>query len=218
MTDLEHILRLNLEFEGALRVMQARPDSGAIDIARQKLHELAEAFDAWDGANSSSAAVVAAAPVHTVTPVEIKEDEAVGGEEGPLDEPDAYEVPLDGTIVEDDIEAAEYAEPEYEPADEPAPESAPEPEETAAPEPVKIENPTRGDIRANLTLNDKFLFKRELFEGNERELNETLDLISSMGSLEEAEEYIFHDLAWDPDSAVVKEFHGLIYNYFKSIK
>lgn len=206
MTDLEHILRLNLEFEGALRVMQARPDSGAVDIAREKLHMLTEAFDAYDAATNREV-VPEPEPEHVEAPLtheDIKEDEALGGEEGPMDEPDAYDVPIHGTVVEDDAEAAEVA----------ATEEIADPQ----PEPVKIETTARGDIRANLTLNDKFLFKRELFGGNDREFNETLDLISSMGSLDEAEEYIFHDLAWDPDSAVVKEFHGLIYNYFKSIK
>lgn len=70
------------------------------------------------------------------------------------------------------------------------------------------------DIRRNLTLNDKFMFKRELFNDSIEEFNDTLDLISAMNSYDEALEYLCDDLAWDPENPAVKEFLNLAANYF----
>ncbi len=74
--------------------------------------------------------------------------------------------------------------------------------------------PVFRDIRKNLTINDKFLFKRELFNGSNEEFNDTLDLISTMHSLAEAEEYLYEDMALDPDNDTVKDFIALVTNYF----
>ena len=67
-----------------------------------------------------------------------------------------------------------------------------------------------------LTLNDKFLFRRELFNGSDAELNDTLDLIASMDSLHEAEEYLYDDLQLDPENESVRDFMNILTTYFSS--
>lgn len=70
------------------------------------------------------------------------------------------------------------------------------------------------DIRRAFTLNDRFRFRRELFENSEARFVDALEVISAMTSFEEAEEYFYDDLCWDPDSDHVKEFMQKVNNHF----
>lgn len=71
------------------------------------------------------------------------------------------------------------------------------------------------EIRRAFTLNDRFRFRRELFENSEARFVEALDVISAMSSYDEAEEYFYDDLCWDPDNEEVKEFMQKVYNHFR---
>ena len=125
---------------------------------------------------------------------EVKYDEAENGELAPNPEPTEAEVPASGEIVETDIEAAEVAAPKV----------------AAAPV------PRREDIRSRLTLNDKFLFKRELFNGSDAEMADTFALISSMDSAAEAREYLLHDMQWNEKDPTVEAFLNIVDSYFRS--
>ncbi len=72
------------------------------------------------------------------------------------------------------------------------------------------------DLRQAFTLNDKFLFRRELFGGSDQELSDTIDLLTAMHSLDEAREYLLDDLQWNPDNDVVKDFLDIVTNHFKT--
>lgn len=72
------------------------------------------------------------------------------------------------------------------------------------------------DLRKAFTLNDKFLFRRELFGGSDQELSDTIDLLTAMHTLDEAREYLLDDLQWDPDNDVVKDFLDIVTNHFKT--
>ncbi len=97
-----------------------------------------------------------------------------------------------------------------------------EPPEPATPaKPVEVDDtpaPTRErpDLRRSFTLNDKFMFRRELFADSDAELNDTIDLLMTMDTLDEAREYLLHDLQWDADNATVADFMAIITNYFTS--
>lgn len=125
------------------------------------------------------------------TVTEVKYDEAENGEDAPDVEPSDTQIPFTGTIVEDDAEAEAYA---------PAPQT-------------KKQMP---EFRSLLTLNDKFLFRRELFNGSDSEMSDTLSLIGSMESADEAREYLLHDLQWNESNPVVSDFLQLVNAYFKS--
>lgn len=173
MTDIDKLIRLNIELEGALRVLKDRPSDHAVAVAQEKFATLSELFTELDAEK-------------TETSTEVKEDEATGAEEAPLCEPSAANVPS-APIVESDIQAVN----------------------TSISGPLPI-----GDMRRSLTINDKFLFKRELFGGSDEEFNDTIDLISAMHSKEEAAEYLFDDLAWDRENPTVKEFWAMVSSYF----
>lgn len=121
---------------------------------------------------------------------ELKEEEAVGAESAPMPEPE----------FTDNQGEAEFKEIE----------------KTDNEEGLNVEEPKqeRGDIRKMLTLNDKFLFKRELFGNNDEEFNATLDLLGAMHSFEEAEEYAYEDLRWDKNDPKVNDFMTIVENYF----
>lgn len=99
---------------------------------------------------------------------------------------------------------------------------SPEPPEPASPaKPVEVDDtpaPTRErpDLRRSFTLNDKFMFRRELFADSDAELNDTIELLMTMDTLDEAREYLLHDLQWDADNTTVADFMAIITNYFTS--
>lgn len=70
------------------------------------------------------------------------------------------------------------------------------------------------DIRSALSLNDRYRFRRELFGGSEARMADALDVIAAMHSYDEAEEYFYSDLCWDPENAEVKDFMAIIANHF----
>ena len=57
-----------------------------------------------------------------------------------------------------------------------------------------------------LTLNDKFYFIREVFDGNESDFSDTLEVIDGMDSYAEAEEYITGDMMLDRNNPGVRAF------------
>ena len=70
------------------------------------------------------------------------------------------------------------------------------------------------DLRKAFTLNDHFRFRRELFANSEAELNDTLNLIETMQSYDEAEEYFYNDMGWDAENEDVAEFMAIIKKHF----
>ena len=65
---------------------------------------------------------------------------------------------------------------------------------------------TNESLMAMFSINDKFLYCRELFGSSREEMNEALDVISNMNSTEEIEDYLFNDLCLDSENETVKAF------------
>lgn len=70
------------------------------------------------------------------------------------------------------------------------------------------------DLHRAFSLNDRFRFRRELFANNDVELNDTLNLVETMKSFEEAEDFFYNDLEWDKESPEVVDFMNVIRNHF----
>lgn len=70
------------------------------------------------------------------------------------------------------------------------------------------------DIFKAFTINDKFRFRRELFRNSQEEFDETLYVIAQMNNFDEAEEYFYNDLCWNPESEDVKEFMDVVKKHF----
>lgn len=64
------------------------------------------------------------------------------------------------------------------------------------------------------TLNDRYRFRRELFGNSDAEMIDTLELLGAMASAEEAEEYLFVDLGWNPANDDVADFLAVVRRRF----
>lgn len=69
----------------------------------------------------------------------------------------------------------------------------------------------RNDVApVELTINDKFRFRRELFGNSDVDLADALQIASQMSSIEEIEDYFYNDLCFDPANDTVKDFIRVI--------
>ena len=93
---------------------------------------------------------------------------------------------------------------EDEPKEEPNEESNEESKEESKEE-IKV-NTTPKDIYKVFTINDKFLYRRELFGNSDAQYREALELISRMDSFEEVQDYFLNDLGWNPEDENAKCF------------
>lgn len=87
-----------------------------------------------------------------------------------------------------------------------------------APEPIKLDEMLcrreAKDLTRAFTLNDKFRFTRELFDGDKTRCADALNMLMAMRSLDEARDYLAADLAIDPDSEAGADFITIITNHF----
>ena len=214
--DIPQLINLNIEIEGALRVYAERGSEEALALARSKAAELYTLLTEFEPEQEAAAEVSEEAPAaqYATEPQTVAEEAAEA-------------------IVLNETPAVSLDEPNDEPVDEPADENvdalADEPAQQAEtvmpaqhfaePEPSESEAPTtplrRIPIRNYLTINDKYLFRREVFDGDGQEFEDTLNLFEAMHSYAEAEEYIYEDLMLDRDNADVKAFMEIVHNYFK---
>lgn len=217
MDDILHeLISLSIEFEGNLRVAAARASAEALSAARDKFARMSALMEDLGSDSDVKAAD------------DVKDIEAESAEKAPDPEPTDSEVP-DKPVVETDCDAVMAAEDEPaedEPAEEPGDDSDAVPADTVEEAPAaKAEAVTLGDtftarnacdLRKAFTLNDKFLFRRELFGGSETEFADTIELITAMHSYDEAVEYLIDDLQWDGENTTVKDFLSIVAAYFKS--
>ncbi len=72
------------------------------------------------------------------------------------------------------------------------------------------------NLKHAFSINDRFRYRRELFENSDVEMNDALNLVEAMQTFAEAEEYFYDILKWDKDSDEVIEFMTIIKNHFYS--
>ncbi len=85
-------------------------------------------------------------------------------------------------------------------------------EQQPMPEPASVAEP-RG--RLVFSINDRYRFKRELFDNSDASFNNTLALMASMENYDEAESYFIDELQWDVKRQEVADFLEIIKKYFK---
>jgi len=70
------------------------------------------------------------------------------------------------------------------------------------------------ELNKSFSLNDTFRFSRELFNGDQGEMNRVLQEISEMNSLDEVISYLSLHISWDEENDTVKDFVELLKKYF----
>lgn len=79
----------------------------------------------------------------------------------------------------------------------------------------KIQNKPITDLRASIGINEKFLFIKELFKGNNDYYIKSIDFLNQAGSLENAMQYIHENFQWDKESETTAKFLELIHRKFQ---
>ncbi|OAV75911.1 hypothetical protein Barb7_00428 [Bacteroidales bacterium Barb7] len=82
------------------------------------------------------------------------------------------------------------------------------------PDPLPVPTPVASDFRKAFSLNDRFLFRRELFGGNEERMSKAIAALNELPSYEESIAYLREELKWDTDNEVVTAFITLLEKRF----
>lgn len=77
------------------------------------------------------------------------------------------------------------------------------------------DNKTAQKGKLVFSINDRFRYKKELFGNSDADFNNTLALVASMDSYDEAEEYFINEEGFDKNLPLVVEFLDIIKRYFK---
>ena len=80
---------------------------------------------------------------------------------------------------------------------------------------LKPEPSSAHDITASFSINDRFLFQRELFDGNQRQYDDAIGEMQRLADIDKIKEFITNNLGMDSGNDVVKEFVRLIELSFK---
>lgn len=196
--DMTGLLNLAYEIEGLLMLHINRGDEASAemtDLLVRKARQLAEGLEEsaapdLDIVPEAAVAVEESAPVPAPAPIP-----------APVAAP-VSEVPAEAE-AEEVAESARFEEAE-DAGEEPAVLTLDE----------KLARERAADISKAFTLNDRFRFCRELFRNSNDEFKETLEVIGTMSDMEEAEEYFYNDLCWDPEKEEVKEFMAIVAKHF----
>lgn len=182
MTDIRQLIHQSIEIEGLLKVLLDRNDDlHAADV-------LAGRFEAFvQDMNSFIQDLRAGKSSSDPDLEEVKDQEAEEPEVVPETEAATHAL-VEGAHQEEEIVAEAIAEPKLES------------------EEVAQERREMPPLRTALTLNDKFYFIREVFDGNEKDFNDTLEVLDGMDSYVEAEDYITGDMMLDGNAPGVRAF------------
>ncbi len=194
MTDPNSLIRLNIELEGLLRILADRDNADARALLEAKFAQYSDLMHLY---------LAQETPMQSVPAPAIEPEQPVAPEPEPEPEPELiYEVAPEPEVI---------VEPEPVPVQEPIIVPEPEPEPIPKPEPAQ---PTRTAVNTRLlkafTLNDKFRFRRELFNGDDEDFADTLSLLAHMPSYAEAADYLTNDLLWDTRNPNVEDFLAIL--------
>ena len=136
----------------------------------------------------------------------------------PIEEPQPIEVPAaEDKPIFDDAPIDEEDAPlddEYEDDEEEDDDEVLDDDDEALTLDEALQRSMSRDLRKAFSLNDRFRYRRELFGNSDVEMNDTLNLVETMHSYSEAEEFFYGDLEWDSESPEVKDFMAVIRNHF----
>ena len=185
--EIRELLRLNVEMEGLLRVLAERDNIPALESLAVKAAD----FDARIRAFLDAA-----------RPEILTEDEAEATEL-----PDSFDAveEAEGSGTESQLSNCRDARP----VRPDGPQTPEEPEEPEMPVTVIQEHPKAGgcaDLSKTFSINDRYLYSRELFGGNMQRFQDALAGMSRMPDFAHALEYMTGTLGLDLSMPVAKEF------------
>lgn len=123
-------------------------------------------------------------------------------------------------IIEEPVQKEEVKSPTEPVREEPVKEPVQKTAEAPQPAPVMaksnvslndlLEKKNLSDFRKAFSLNDRFRFRRDLFHGNEEQMNQVISDLNQIDSLDEALRFIDKNLSWDMNNETVADFIKLL--------
>ena len=77
-------------------------------------------------------------------------------------------------------------------------------------EPFAPEEAPLPDITSAFSINDRFLFTRELFDNNKQKYDDAIAVMQRLADIDKIKEFITDALGFDSNNDIVKEFVRLI--------
>ena len=222
---LNDILEKVYELEGLLLLARSREQDNIDASLRQLILAKGETIEALLGdtfAENEISVVEIPEPESDEASIEINEslEDEVSAE--PEEPENSYSLIDDDADADEDSGNHSYEIPDDEDADvnliEDADEEVVDDEDEDDDVPLTLDealqrNMSR-DLRKAFSLNDRFRYRRELFANNDVEMNDTLNLVETMHSFSEAEDFFYGDLEWDKEAPEVIDFMNVIRNHF----
>ena len=95
-----------------------------------------------------------------------------------------------------------------------------EPEKATPPPTISVEEKLQRaisrDLKRAFSINDRFRFERELFNGDKQAMNNAINHIESLHSFDDVMQYCSSTLGLNPENAATEEFTTIIKRYFSS--
>lgn len=70
------------------------------------------------------------------------------------------------------------------------------------------------DIKKAIGINDRFLFQRELFEGNAQRMNQTIEELNQLNTFENAKAFIAANFSWEYGNETAETFINAVHRRF----
>ena len=220
---LNDILEKVYELEGLLLLARSREQDNIDASLRQLILAKGETIEALLGdtfAENEISVVEMPEPESDEASIEINEslEDEVPAE--PEEPENSYSLIDDDADADADADADEdsgnhsYEIPDDEDADEEVVDDEDEDDDVPLTLDEALQRNMSRDLRKAFSLNDRFRYRRELFANNDVEMNDTLNLVETMHSFSEAEDFFYGDLEWDKEAPEVIDFMNVIRNHF----
>ena len=239
MAEMKRLAELCVKMEGVCLVLAEREDEVARHLLagyRAEFNRLAanifvdDASDATPGDAGEAdgmtdyemdqEAAVLAEFIETVLDSDDEEVPAVAPVEEPVAEPEVTEEEPLVTGQPDTEVVEEVSQPKADAETEPEaePEQPGEAQQSEAKSDLRVDEMLSRrearELRKAFTLNDKFRFRRELFNNDNDKFRETLERIEKMHSNEEAVAYMTGELGWNLEDEAPSDFASTVANHF----
>lgn len=203
MSKYSHLLPLCYEIEGLICLMNQRGNyvpPEVYQLMRDKIHSLSAQIETFAGENEEVSPAIENTPRDTGDSAEIT-----------APTPEAVDSTSDEENDESIAESAIYEETaDAEPQPEPVAEEEPITEESHEPE-THASVPSAPKFKISyFSVNDRYRFRRELFNFDDAEMEDTIDALSNLSDEDEIMDYLANDLCWDVDDETVQDFISII--------
>lgn len=233
MQNINEIIALNAELEGLLHILAKRDNASIRELLETKYRNYTAAFEGLLDemhANPLTEDTDTLATVdHLLAQDEAKDQEAVSEEvedemdaataaieRGEHDETNETEDEEDdpSLLCDDPDIPEENPESEVDDSDETVIAETEETPEQETPSEIRVDEMLSrkgaSDLKRVFTLNDKFLFRKALFNQDDDKFAETLEQLASFDTFTRAKDYLINNLGWDLADENVDLFLSII--------